>query len=110
RWNDVAIKIYFHPDHSQNTDRMLKSAKASLSYFSEHFGPYPFKYLTLVEGSGNGAGASADAGIIYYGEQYALFNPDDSPTGFDLPYYIMAHEVAHQWWGMARLTPANVEG
>ncbi len=37
-------------------------------------------------------------------------NPDDSPNGFDLPYYILAHEVAHQWWGLARLTPANVEG
>ena len=32
------------------------------------------------------------------------------PDGFDLPYYILAHEMAHQWWGMARLTPAHVEG
>jgi aminopeptidase N len=37
-------------------------------------------------------------------------HPDVSPGGFDLPYYILAHEVAHQWWGLARLTPAHVEG
>src|SRR5690606_13538623 len=36
-WNDVAIKIYYHPDHFQNIDRMLHSAKASLEYFSEQF-------------------------------------------------------------------------
>ena len=32
------------------------------------------------------------------------------PRGFDLPYYILAHEVAHQWWGLSGLSPAYVEG
>ena len=31
------------------------------------------------------------------------------PDGLDLPFHIMAHEVAHQWWGMY-LAPASVEG
>ncbi len=110
KWKNVAIRIYYHPGHAQNIDRMLRSVKASLAYYTEQFGPYPYKYITIVERAGNGGGATADASIIYYGEQYALMNPDDSPKGFDLPYYILAHEVAHQWWGMARLTPANVEG
>lgn len=110
KWNGVDINIYYHPGHVLNIDRMLQSAKSSLEYFTEQFGPYPFGYLTLVEGAGNTSGASADAGIIYYGEQYALMNPDDSTSGFDLPYYIMAHEIAHQWWGIARLEPAYVEG
>ena len=110
KWNSVAIRIYYHPGHAQNIDRMLRSVKASLAYYTEQFGPYPYKHFTVVERAGSGGGASADASIIYYGEQYSLMNPDDSPNGFDLPYYILAHEVAHQWWGMARLTPANVEG
>ena len=110
RWHDVAIRIYHHPKHAQNIGRMLRSLKASLEYYTEQFGPYPYGYITVVERAGNGGGATADAGIIYYGEQYPLMNPDDSQNGFDLPYYILAHEMAHQWWGMARLTPANVEG
>lgn len=109
-WNEVVIRIYYHPGHAQNIDRMLRSVKASLAYFTEQFGPYPYGYITVVERAGSGGGATADAGIIYYGEQYPLMNPDDSPNGFDLPYYILAHEMAHQWWGMARLTPAYVEG
>jgi aminopeptidase N len=32
-----------------------------------------------------------------------------APGGLDLPFHIMAHEVAHQWWGF-QLTPAAVEG
>ncbi len=110
RWNDVAILVYYHPAHDLNIEKMLESAKASLEYYSEQFGPYPYKYLTLIERAGPGSGGTADAGIIYYGEQYPLLNSDDSPTGFALPYYILAHEVAHQWWGLARLTPAYVEG
>ncbi|HYH56520.1 MAG TPA: M1 family aminopeptidase, partial [Anseongella sp.] len=110
QWQDVAIRIYYHRGHAQNIDRMLRSVKASLAYYTEQFGPYPYKHFTVVERAGAGNGATADAGIIYYGEQYSLMNPDDGPEGFDLPYYILAHEVAHQWWGMARLTPANVEG
>lgn len=110
KWNDVAIRVYSHPGHNQNIERMLRSVKASLDYYTEQFGPYPFEFFTLVEGAGPGGGASADAGIVYFGEQYALLNPDDSPGSFDLPYYIMAHEMAHQWWGLARLTPAYVEG
>ncbi|NEU07988.1 M1 family metallopeptidase [Flavihumibacter sp. R14] len=117
KWNDpdssgqvVAIRIYYHPGHTVNIDRMLGSVKASLKYYTGQFGPYPYKYFTVVERAGNGGGASADAGMIYYGETYSLMKPDDSPNGFDLPYYILAHEVAHQWWGLARLSPANVEG
>lgn len=109
KWNDVAIRIY-HSRHAGNIDRILRSVKASLAYFTEQFGPYPYKYLTVVERAGFGGGGTADAGIIYYGEQYSLMKPDDGPNGFDLPYYIMAHEVSHQWWGLARLTPAYVEG
>lgn len=110
KWNDVDIRIYYHPAHAQNIDRMLRSIKASLEYFTEQFGPYPYGHITVAERAGTGGGATADASMIYYGEQYSLMNPDDSPDGFDLPYYILAHEVAHQWWGVARLTPAYVEG
>ncbi|WP_181305505.1 ABC transporter permease [Rufibacter sp. XAAS-G3-1] len=110
KWNDVAINIYYHPNHAQNIDRMLRSVKASLAHFTEQFGPYPYKHFTLIERAGTGGGLSAEASLVDYGEQYSLMNPDDSPNGFDLPYYILAHEVAHQWWGGARLTPAYVEG
>jgi ABC-2 type transport system permease protein len=110
KWKDVGVSIYYHPGHDQNINRILSSVKASLAYFTEQFGPYPYKHITIVERAGSGGGASADAGIIYYGEQYALMNPDDGSDGFDLPYYILAHEMAHQWWGIARLSPAYVEG
>lgn len=32
------------------------------------------------------------------------------PEGLDLPFTIMVHEIAHQWWGAAQLEPARVDG
>jgi hypothetical protein len=109
-WNDVQVRIYYYPGHARNIDRMLRSVRASLAYYSEHFGPYPYGHITVVERAGTGGGASSEATIVDYGEQFSLMNPDDGPNGFDLPYYILAHEVAHQWWGGASLRPAYVEG
>lgn len=110
KWREVAIRIYHHPDHTLNVDRMLRSVAASLAYFTEQFGAYPYEHLTVVERPGTEGGFSSEASMIDYGEISALLNPDDGPAGFDLPYYILAHEVAHQWWGGAGLTPAYVEG
>lgn len=46
---------------------------------------------------------------IDYEEGFSLLNPTGN-LGLDLPFYIVAHEVAHQWWGAAQLLPARVEG
>jgi len=109
RWNDVAIQIFHHPGHTANLDRMVRSVQASLSYYSEQFGPYPYGHLRLVEHPGHGLGMHAEATTIDYQEGFSLLNPEDGPQGLDLPFYVVAHEVAHQWWG-AQLTPARVEG
>jgi ABC-2 type transport system permease protein len=54
RWNNVAIQVFYHPDHASNVDRTVKSVQASLDYFTKHFGPYPHGQLRLVEHPGQG--------------------------------------------------------
>ncbi len=49
QWNNVAIRMYYHPDHAQNIDRMLRSVKVTLEYFTGQFGPYPYRHFTVVE-------------------------------------------------------------
>ena len=50
----------------------------------------------------------AEASTIDYREGFSLLNPraEQDP---DLPFAIVAHEVAHQWWG-TQLAYARVEG
>lgn len=78
-----------------------------MDYFSKEFGPYPYSHFRVVERPGPGRGAHADPMTIDYASGYSLMNPQ--PNELDLPYHIMSHEVAHQWWGLY-LSPATVEG
>jgi ABC-2 type transport system permease protein len=104
----VTIRIFHHPDHTRQLDSMVRSAHAALSYYSTHFGPYPFREVRIIERPGPGKGMHADANMIDHQEGFTLLNPLRE-RDVDLPYHIVAHEIAHQWWG-TQLAPAYVEG
>ena len=108
-WNEVAIQVFHHPRHTANVDRMVKSVQAALDYHSKTFGPYPYGQIRLVEHPGDGNGLHSAPINISYEEGFSLFNPSDDPRGIDFPFAVVAHEVAHQWWGN-QVTPAEVEG
>lgn len=93
----MAIQILHHPDHASNVDRMVKSVQASLDYFTKHFGPYPHRQIRFVERPGDSVSAHASPVNISYQEGFALMNPHADPRGFDFPFAVVAHEVAHQW-------------
>lgn len=97
RWHDVAIRIVHHPSHAANIERMVRSITASLSYYTTQFGPYRHNHLTFVERPGNGTGMHADPSLISFTEGAALWRSDDDPASLDLPFAVVAHEMAHQW-------------
>ncbi|HEX6644095.1 MAG TPA: hypothetical protein VF037_05425, partial [Gemmatimonadales bacterium] len=116
RWTDprdpdappVSIQVYHHPSHVANLDRMVRSIRTSLTHYSAAFGPYPYRHLRFVERPGGDGGMSADASSVAFDEGFDRMHPDPS-RGLDLPFYVVAHEVAHQWWG-SQLASAPVEG
>lgn len=104
---DIAIRIYHHPAHTAHVKRVAQSARTSLAYYMKQFGPYPHRYLHLVEHPGaRGTGGHAEAGLIYYGQGFEYWRPTDEKHSLDFPYFVIAHEVAHQW----TLPYAPVEG
>ena len=107
RWNDVSIQIFHHPAHAWNVKRMVRSVQASLDYYTQQFGPYPHGQLRFVEHPGDGVGAHASPVNISYVEGFSLLNPDEDPRDIDLPFAVVAHEVAHQWWGAQAHTCAR---
>lgn len=104
---DINIRIYHHPGHITHVKRVAQSARASLDYYISQFGPYPYRDLALVEHPGaRGIGGHADAGLISYGQGFEYWIPEDPKNSLDFPYFVIAHEVAHQW----TLPYAVVEG
>ena len=108
RWKDVDVQIFLHPGHAKHIERLLRGVRASLEYYSAQFGRYPYRYLQLIEQPGNFLGMGVDgSGVITAGEGVMQLDPQGD--GFDAIFEIVAHEVAHQWWGM-QLKPAFAEG
>jgi ABC-type transport system involved in multi-copper enzyme maturation permease subunit len=108
RWNGLPLRVYYHPTHDVNVDRMLESMKASLAYYSEKFGPYQFRELRVVEFPRYAVFARAHPHTISFSEGSAFLTRVDSGD-IDRTFFVVAHETAHQWWG-GQVIPAPGPG
>ncbi|HKS21484.1 MAG TPA: M1 family aminopeptidase [Thermoanaerobaculia bacterium] len=111
KWRNVDIEVFHHPAHAANVERIVRSVRAALDYNTRAFGPYPHQQLRFVELPSDSywLQMTAHSGLVTYGEGFSLVRPADDPRNIDFPFAVVAHEVAHQWWGH-QLTPASVEG
>jgi ABC-2 type transport system permease protein len=108
QWKGVDVQVYLHPRHTEHLERLLRGVRASLDYYSAQFGPYPYRFLQIVEQPGNFLGMGVDgSGVVTGGEGFFMLDPQGD--GFDAMFEIVAHEMGHQWWGM-QLKPAFAEG
>ena len=108
-WQGIPIEVLHDPAHLWNAERFARSIAASLAYFTRELGPYPFEIVRAVERPSSGVGATAFPGLIAYSEGMALLHPEADPRGLDFPFAVVAHEMAHMWWGN-QFVPAPVDG
>ncbi|HEX3009540.1 MAG TPA: M1 family aminopeptidase, partial [Bacteroidales bacterium] len=106
---ETGIEIYYHPGHTYNLDKMLKAAKRTIAYCNENFYPYQHKQIRIVEIPRYSMYAQSFAGIIPFSEGLGFIADIDKDDDIDLPFYITAHEIAHQWWGH-QVCAADVKG
>ncbi|WP_375436569.1 ABC transporter permease/M1 family aminopeptidase [uncultured Hymenobacter sp.] len=111
KWQEVDIAIYYHPGHEYNLNRMVRGVQDGLTYFTKHFGPYQHRQVRIVEFPGYQTFAQSFPTTIPYSENVGFIARIDTtnPADVDYPYYVTAHEVAHQWWGH-QVIGADVQG
>jgi ABC-2 type transport system permease protein len=98
KWNDVDVEVYFHPEHEWNVPRMIESIKSSLEYCSKNFGPYRHKQARIIEFPRTASFAQAFPGTMPYSESIGFIANLKDPEDIDFVFYVVAHEMAHQWW------------
>ena len=91
------------PSPARNAQNVADASADALSFFSQHFGPYPADTLILTQMPGKES--QAWPGLIYLSSVAFLSAEDLSRlAGTELDKLIIrklvtAHETAHQWWG-----------
>ncbi|GAA4359535.1 M1 family aminopeptidase [Hymenobacter saemangeumensis] len=117
QWQDsagqrvVPIEIYYQKGHEYNLKRMAAAVKESFDYYTAHFSPYQHTQVRIIEFPKYQSFAQSFAGTIPFSEGIgfiAKVDPND-PEDVDYPFYVTAHEIAHQWWGH-QVVGADVQG
>ncbi len=106
RWGSVDIEVLHDPAHTANVPTMIRSMKASLKQLTERFGPFPYEVIRMVEYPAEGGSLHSASATIWYRELFSLFDPERDPRRIDMPFAVVAHEVAHQF----QPVPARMEG
>ena len=110
-WNGVHLEINHHPTHTANLDRMMQGMKDALAYCTTSFGPYQHPLARIVEFPRYATFAQSFPNTIPFSESIGFIARvrEDDPDDLDYPYYVTAHEIAHQWWAH-QVIGANVRG
>ncbi|MES2261866.1 MAG: M1 family aminopeptidase [Pseudomonadota bacterium] len=110
-WQDVGIELYYHPGHEYNLDRITRGVKEALEYCTKNFSPYQHKIVRIVEFPRYEKFAQSFPNTIPFSESVGFIAKveDRNPKDIDYPFYVTAHEVAHQWWAH-QLVGGNTRG
>lgn len=86
----VPLETWVFPqDRDAGIATFETATRQAIEFFSGHIGPYPYEKLADVEAAGF-EGGMEHASAIFFGQRVVSNRPNPS---------IVAHEVAHQWFG-----------
>jgi len=108
-WSGLKLEVYYLKDHPWNVPRMMNSMKKSLTYFTQNFGPYYHKEARIIEFPRVATFAQAFPGTMPYSESIGFIANLNHPDDIDMVFYVVAHEMAHQWWAH-QVIGANMQG
>ncbi len=97
----VPLRVLSAPGKREQGAYALEVLGQLLPYFNGYFGvPYALPKLDLLAVPSNRQGAMEDWGLISFAESTLLFDPATSSVQSRRGIFsIVAHELAHQWFG-----------
>ena len=107
--NGIKIEVYYLKEQPWNVPKMLRSVEKSFEYYTKNFGPYAQKEARIIEFPRIERFAQAFPGTMPYSESIGFIANLKDPEDIDMVYYVVAHEMGHQWWAY-QVSGANMQG
>lgn len=86
----IPVETWVYPQNKEAGFLDFKVASNVLDYFNDQIGPYPYKKLANVQSTTRYGGMENASNIFYF---------ENSVTGNNEREGLIAHEIAHQWFG-----------
>jgi hypothetical protein len=89
----VDMRLLLQPEHAGQEARHFDATRATLKYYGEWFGPYPYGHITIVDPAWqSGAGGMEYPTLFTAGSRWI------APRGVTTPESVTIHEAGHQFW------------
>jgi hypothetical protein len=89
----VDMRLLYQPEHASQVARHFETARATLRYYGEWFGAYPYGHLTIVDTPWRTATDGMEYPTIFTAGTRWLMPRKDTFVGDGV-----VHETGHQWW------------
>ncbi len=96
----VLVRAYATPDKAAKTLFALETSVRLLDFYDDYFGiAYPLPKCDMIALPDFSAGAMENWGCITYRENCLLIDEDSAMSSRQYVAMVIAHELAHQWFG-----------
>ncbi len=87
------MRLLLQPEHRGQEERHFAATAATLRYYGEWFGAYPYGYITIVDPAyQSGSGGMEYPTLFTAGSRWI------APREVTQPESVTIHEAGHQWW------------
>jgi hypothetical protein len=89
----VEMRLMLQPEHASQAARHFESTRATLRYYGEWFGPYPYGHITIVDPAWQ-----SESGGMEYPTLFTVGTSWRMPREDTYLEDTVVHEAGHQWW------------
>lgn len=100
-FKEFTVEVLYRPGYEEGARLLSSYANEILKFYSERFGGYPREQLSFAQSPRSGYFGMAADGLIVLGDSF--FSEKElalSTITNRLSEYLIAHEIAHQWFGI----------
>ena len=90
QYDGISIETWVYPQDREAGFFDFARARGPLEFFSTHVGPYAYEKLANVQVAAPVGATEASTNMLYN---------QDFVTGDRSREWVVAHEIAHHWWG-----------
>jgi len=97
-YKGINIEVYYDHHHDWDIDEMMEGTRAGLDYYQGNYSPFQYKQFRIIEFPRYRGFAQSFSNTSPFTETFFLQRVEDPNKDIDFTYFVVAHELAHQWW------------